>query len=115
MGKTPEEAVSDLLVTLEHARSRPEMYASGVKDTDNLLRGIQIAMDCCLGDTDDFRIRGRLITDSGWAWSSLPPWDDMRQSGLSEAQIIDEMYRIEILTWQRVLAKLQSGDADTTS
>jgi hypothetical protein len=110
MVKTPVAAVSELLITLEHARSRPGMYASTVRDTENLLRGIRIAINICLDDTDDFRIRGRLITESRWTWSSLPPWDEMRQAGLSEDQIIDEMYRIEILTWQRVLAKLQGGD-----
>lgn len=112
MAKTPVEAVSDLLVMLEHARSRPSMYARGVRDTDNLLRGIQLAMEICLGDTDDFRIRGHFVTESGWTWSSLPPWDEMRQAGLSEDQIVDEMYRIEILVWQRVLAKLQREDAE---
>lgn len=108
MAKTRVDALSDLLVTLEHARSRPGMYATGIRDTGNLLRGIQIAMHCCLGETNDFRIRGRLIIESGWTWSSLPPWDEMRQSGLSEEQVVDEMYRIEILTWQRVLAEPQS-------
>ncbi len=102
-----KDVVSKLISVLEHALQRPLMYCSDVSTLSSLLKGIQIGMDICLGDTSEFKIRGQIITERGWTWSSLLPWDEMRQSGMDEMQIIHEMLTIEIIVWQRVAHKIE--------
>ena len=107
---TKYELVSSLLVVLKHAHQRPLMYCSNVDTADSFLRGVQITMNLCLGNIPEHKIRGQVIIERGWTWSSLLSWDEMRQKGMDEMQILMEMFAIELQVWQRVAILLSEDN-----
>ena len=102
------EKINELLDVLQFMREKPRMFFSGVEAGNNFLRGFNIAAGLCLDLPSDDDIRGKVTTEKGWTWSSLPPWSEMKEQGLDDTAIIDEMLSIEIEVWKRLLANLDS-------
>ena len=107
---TEHQFVTSLIVVLEHAHQRPLMYCSNVDTADSFLRGIQIAMNLYIGNIPEHKIRGQVIVERGWTWSSLLPWDEMRRTGMDEIQIITEMFSVELQVWRRVATILSEDN-----
>jgi len=105
-----QATIAKLLLVLEHARERPGMYFSNIDAADSFLRGFRIAANTCIGMNDlVHKFRGQVTIERGWVWSSLPPWGEMKQTGMSEQDVIKEMLTIEIEAWKRVLKQIEQG------
>ncbi len=100
------EKISILLDVLQHMRKRPGMYFSTVTQADCYLRGFYSASHICLDLPPSTRYRATVTIERGWTWSAVHPWNEMRNQGMDDAAIIDEMLAIEIEVWKRAFADL---------
>ena len=109
-----KEKIQNILEIFHHMRKYPGMYFSTVTQADQFLRGFLIASQICLDLPSDTRHRATVTTERGWTWTSVNPWNEMRDQGLDEAAIIDEILAIEIEVWQRAYADLDDDSPEET-
>ena len=65
----------------------------------NFLSGFMTGCAACgLVVPHDFQERATI--ERGWLWSALRPIEEMREQGLTEEQIVDELLAIEISAWE---------------
>jgi hypothetical protein len=69
-----------------------------VTATENFLGGFHLGCSAC-GLEVPFEIRERVTIERGWQWSAALPSDQMREKGLAEEEMIDELFAIEIAAW----------------
>ena len=103
-----QERSDAVLEILHYMRKRPGMFFSTVNQADMYLRGFLSAATICLKLPPASRYHVTVTTERGWTWSSLKPWNEMREKGMDEAAIIDEMLIIEIEVWNRAYANLDN-------
>jgi hypothetical protein len=106
-----KDRVAELLIGLEFMREQPQMFFQGVDAGNDFLRGFAIGAGVSLNLKGDEEIRGAVTRERGWPWSSLPPWNEMRQQGLDDAAIVHEMLSIEIEVWQRIYDTLDQNSS----
>jgi hypothetical protein len=79
------------------------MYLTRVdpEAAENFLNGIGVACFACGLDVP-LAIRERATIERGWNWSAARPIDEMRQRGLDEQAIVDELLAIEIVALEKL-------------
>jgi hypothetical protein len=94
--------VDHILDILRSARQRKPMYLQSVNiaAADNFLSGFKIGCFAC-GLEVPVEIRERVTIERGWQWYAALPITEMRERGLSEEQIVDELFAIEIAAWEK--------------
>ena len=87
---------------LEHVRNRPEMYAGEVSERAfyAYLSGFDAACTV-LGHARSYDLYLQVCEERGWGMNALGPQKRMREMGLSEQAIVDELLTIEIETRRR--------------
>src|SRR4051794_24912570 len=82
-------------------RRRKPMYLGTVDGTtaETFLCGFRVGCLACGLDVP-LEIRQQATTARGWRWEASGPVPEMRERGLSEEQIADELFAIEIAAWQ---------------
>lgn len=90
-----------ILEILRSARSRKAMYLGtvDVPSAESFLNGFEVGCFACGRDLP-LEIREQATTARGWTWSAARPIDEMRQRGLTEEQVVDEFFAIEIAAWE---------------
>jgi hypothetical protein len=90
-----------IIEILRSARHRKAMYLGtvDVPSAENFLNGFQVGCFAC-GQDIPLEIRERVTTARGWGWSAKGPIEEMRERGLTEEEIVDELFAIEIAAWE---------------
>jgi hypothetical protein len=93
--------INHLLKVLHSVRDRNSMYFRPVDvvAAENFLNGFITGVASC-GLEVPIEIRESTTLERGWKWYAARPVDDMRNRGLTEDQIIDEILTIEIAAWR---------------
>ncbi len=94
--------VDRILEILRSARERKPMYIQPVDlaAAENFLTGFKVGCFAC-GLEVPYEIRERVTIERGWKWDAAPPTKEMRERGLNEEQIIDELFAIAIAEWEK--------------
>ena len=101
-----EDKIRVILEAFQHMREKTGMYFSTVKMAESYLRGFRTASAICLDLPASMKARVEVVTERGWTSTSQGPWNEMREQGLDDAAIIDEMLSIEIEVWKRAYSDL---------
>jgi hypothetical protein len=93
-----------LVRVLEAARKHPGMYFGepNVEVLQGFLHGVRVGaglVDYRITHTPDSPFH-TLVEARGWPYSARSPAFAMRERGLSEQEIVDELLQIEILAWK---------------
>jgi hypothetical protein len=90
-----------IIEILRSARDRKAMYLGtvDVPSAENFLNGFQVGCFAC-GPDVPLEVRERVTTARGWGWSAKRPIEEMRERGLNEEEIVDELFAIEIAAWE---------------
>jgi hypothetical protein len=93
--------VGRIIEILGSARQRKAMYLGtvDVASAEQFLKGFQVGCFACNLDVP-LEIRERVTTARGWRWNAKGPIAEMRERGLNEADIVDELFAIEIAGWE---------------
>ncbi len=93
--------VDRILEILRSARQRKPMYIQPVDlvAAENFLTGFQIGCAAC-GLEVPHETREGVTIERGWPWYAARPIKEMREQGLTEEQIIDELFAMEITGWE---------------
>lgn len=93
--------VERIIEILRSARGRKAMYLGtiDVPSADSFLYGFRVGCFACGRDLS-LAVRERVTTAHGWEWSARGPIEEMRERGLSEEEIVDELFAIEISAWE---------------
>ncbi|MEO8608297.1 MAG: hypothetical protein ABI690_10465 [Chloroflexota bacterium] len=92
--------VESLLTTLVHIRIRPQMYFSNdVPAVQNWLYGFEAA--CRLFDVRIWDEAWKIYDERGWDNGAMHPVQKMIEKGLSEDEVILEVFSVLILALQR--------------
>jgi hypothetical protein len=93
--------VDRLLSILRSARQRKPMYFQpvDVETAENFLNGFRVGSLAC-GIEIPLSIQERATNERGWKWNALGPLKEMRERGLDDDQIVDELFAIEIRAWE---------------
>jgi hypothetical protein len=91
-----------ILEILRSARQRKPMYIQpvDVAAAENFLAGFHVGCFAC-GLEVPFEIRERVTIERGWPWYAARPIKEMRERGLNEEQIVDELFAMEIAGWEK--------------
>lgn len=111
--------IRSLIELLEAARQRPGMYIGAAEPArvESFVLGIQVA--CCVLGEDASpgltanELKRQVISERGWKWPVQGLVFHLRQRGLSDAQIVDELFAIELECWKRILHN--SGEDEAAS
>lgn len=92
-----QEAIARLIERLKHVIKRPTMYmGAATYDAVNVfIYGFSCAYDA-VGVSLTLDLRRQATNSCGWVFSSARGADQMREQGLSEEQIVQELLLIEI-------------------
>ncbi|HEX4591436.1 MAG TPA: hypothetical protein VH120_15985 [Gemmataceae bacterium] len=95
--------IARLFECLESARTRPAMCfgAMDVEAAMHFLNGVGLAVSAFVGDHPGTKLR--VIADRGWRVSGTHPSREMIERGWTPAEVIDEMFVIEIETIRRLV------------
>ncbi len=90
-----------ILEILRSARSRKAMYLGtvDVPSAECFLNGFVVGCFACGRDLP-LEIHEQVTIARGWTWSAARPIDEMRERGLTEEQVVDELFAIEIAAWE---------------
>jgi hypothetical protein len=100
------DKISKVIVMLEAMRKRPLMYI-GVRDVqaaECFLAGLGMGYHIFSGgDLPDFEeVKKRVISERGWEVTNTPPSKEMRERGMDDEVIVDEVIAMEIEVWRRM-------------
>jgi hypothetical protein len=90
-----------IIEILRSARDRKAMYLGtvDVPSAENFLNGFKVGCFACGRDVP-LEVRERVTTKRGWVWSAKSPIEEMKEQGLTEEEIVDELFAIEIAAWE---------------
>jgi hypothetical protein len=93
--------VGQIIEALGNVRRRKPMYLGtvDVASAEQFLNGFQAGCFACNLEVP-LEIRERVTTARGWGWYAKRPIEEMRERGLNEAEIVDELFAIEIAAWE---------------
>jgi hypothetical protein len=99
----PIDFIEDIIEWLENIRSRPRMFfieesPNGVSAFSWFVR----AVDMLGFDTDP---ECDIYQERGWRLNSFGYTPSMKEKGLTDKEMAQEMLTIEILTWKKLLEK----------
>jgi hypothetical protein len=100
--ETEQQIAAKVIWTLEKIALRIRMYVSDgtPEGLQQLLHGFYMALHMCgFRHTD---MRNQVIYDRGWCISSMGELWQMREKGMNDDQMIQEIFTIEIETWKRM-------------
>ena len=100
--------VAEIIEVLESMRNRKSMYLRTIDTAaaENYRNGFHLA--CWILGYDIIRTERnyyeKVVTGRGWDYRAAEglPLDEMKKSGLSDEQIVDEILAIEIDVWKSV-------------
>lgn len=97
-------SVGRILEILRSARQRKSMYLgrTEVGTAETFLNGFKVGCFAC-GLEVPFKIQEQVTIERGWKWNALGPINEMREAGLSEEQVVDELFAIEISGWEKCI------------
>ena len=103
--KEPVEpkTISELL---EFVKNRPVMYI-GAKTPELLvvfLHGFYLGLNWTCDAESLVSTKRQVTEERGWDSRNTISWAEMRESGLSDKKIVDELMTIEVESWKRVEA-----------
>ena len=96
------KAIDEILKTLEAVQARPAMYFGNSKDLksySSFMAGFKSALWALGIDYPLWSNFGEVFRIRGWTSSSIDI-HDMREKGLDDEQIIQELMSLEILIWK---------------
>ena len=104
---TVNESLSHIISSLELFRTRIGMYVANADDVDDVKAYITGFTNACgtLGFGYDSDITCTVLHENGWEAYANGPVGQMRSSGLTERQIVQEIVNLEIAKWRRLLAE----------
>ncbi len=73
-----------------------------VAAAENFLNGFRIGCLAC-GLEVPLMIQEQVTVERGWKWCATGPIQEMQEAGLSEEQVIDELFAIEISGWEKCI------------
>jgi hypothetical protein len=93
--------VRRILQILKSARQRKAMYLPNVDvaSAETFLSGFEIGCSAC-GFEVPLEVRKRVTTLRGWEWRATSPVDQMRERGVDEERIVEELFALEIAAWE---------------
>jgi hypothetical protein len=100
-----EHHAQKVVELLREVRRRPPAWLGGYSPESLLhfLHGVTavagafgLRVDRYLGSA-----YGQVITERGWEHVAVAPVDEMRERGLSDPEVVQELLTIEIETWKR--------------
>lgn len=103
------DIINKLIKNLEHVLKRPTMYLGTVTwDAANIfIYGFSCAYGA-MGVPLTLDIRRQATNSRGWEFTSIRGADKMREQGLSEEQIVQELLLIEIKMLELVAGGLEA-------
>ncbi len=89
--------IDEIIKDLEYCRDRLAMFVHpvNVANVENLLTGLSWGLRFC-GIQIEADERSKVWQERGWKRTPVGPVPQMRERGMSERQIIDELIDIEI-------------------
>ncbi len=102
----------NIIGQLENVHKRPALFMGKKDDVAgavNFLQGFLTACDA-LGFGYSRDISRQVIVENDWEPGSQGVWLQMREKGMSEADIVQELVRIEIRSWQKLVAILIASE-----
>ncbi len=104
MNNIKTDTIIKFLESLDH-QSIKFYVEPEVETVAAYLDGLRTGFGLCLGaETIIHRARLYVIGDSEWSFSAESPVTYFKRKGISNERIIDELLRIEIDTWKRILS-----------
>ncbi len=102
----------NIIGQLENVHKRPALFIGrkdDVKSAVNFLQGFLTACDA-LGFGYSRDIGRQVIVENDWEPSSQGVWLQMREKGMHEEEIVQELVRMEIRSWQKLVALLVASE-----
>lgn len=95
--------VQRIIEVLESACARKRMYLSEVtvSSTMNFLGGFSVAAGI-FGHQPSVEIMKKAWEGRGWEFLATGPLAEMKSKGMTEDEIIEELFQLEIQTWKLV-------------
>ncbi len=96
------DVVDSVINLLEKVRSKPMVYIGvDLSRIISFLDGVHavcqtIGIQCGYGPMYE-----QVMTERGWTYSPKGPWQEMKERGLSDTDIVDEIINIEIEVLRR--------------
>ena len=98
-----------IVATLERVRQRPGMYvAAELPAVVNFLAGFYVGCSVAGVSAPTDGLDDTVVVERGWKVSSLGPLLSMKERGLSDEAILDELLAIEIEIWNRRVHQMDS-------
>ena len=101
----------NIIGQLENVHKRPALFIGRKDDVDGVINFLQGFLAAC--DSLGFRysrdINRQVIIESDWETGAEGVWLQMRQKGMSEEEIVQELLRLEIKCWQKLVAILTAS------
>jgi hypothetical protein len=90
-----------IIEILSSDRHRKVMYLGtvDVPSAETFLDGFQVGCFAC-GRDIPLEIRKRVTAARGWGWSAKGTTEEVRERGLNDEEIVDELFAIEIAAWE---------------
>lgn len=94
---------NSILEALEHIRKRPLMYFSNdVPAVVNFLEGFTTAC-LLLKPVSDYNASYQTVIEArGWEYSAMPVWRQMKEQGMADATVVDELLAIHQEVWTQL-------------
>lgn len=106
---TQAQAIETIIATLEHTQARPAMYMHNAQDLEAAQGFLDGFSTPCmrLGYGYGQKVQATIFTQRGWYRAenraellSQKTGKNMKESGMSDAEIIQELFAIEIDCWK---------------
>ncbi|MGI4789124.1 MAG: hypothetical protein ACRYFS_09780 [Janthinobacterium lividum] len=102
----------NIIGELENVCKRPAMWINKKDDVDGVINFLQGFLTACdaLGFGYSRDISRQVHVESDWESGAEGVWLQMRQKGMSEEAIVQELLRMEIRTRQKQVALLLASE-----
>lgn len=106
MSNVTKQQIDKIVKYLETVKTHPQMYmAEGIPSIFSFLDGFRVACASFGIELLDQQYRGifcEVNEQRGWEYLAEPLWEQMKNSGLSNEEITQEMLAVYIEVWRRV-------------
>lgn len=99
--------INAIIQLLERVKSRPFAYISpSFESAISFIEGVTQAASV-LGIVKSEEMYIDAIRSKGWTYTNFRPIEQMKQKGLDDQQIINELFDIEIQVWKELSLKIK--------
>ena len=103
------EQIAKIIELLEESRKRPPLYIGGydVNAAWHFCNGVEAAC-WAFGEKGHSPLRRQIVQERGWNSDTAQHFShEMKQCGLTQQAMVEELFDVEIEVWRRVAQELE--------